>query len=580
MRKIIDPKTIGNDIAAGLTLGIESIPDAMASALLAAVNPIHGLYAVMLATPVGALFASSVFMSVQTTSAMSLVVASVPQVHSGENATASLLALAILTGVVMLILGLLKMGSMIRFVPNSVMTGFINAVAVMIVLGQLGDFTGYSSEYSNKVMKAVDTLFNLNQIHLQTLAVGIVTILLIVLLGDSKVKKFGLVIALAAASLLVPLFGWDTVAQVADIADIPDKLPRPTLPPLTVIPGLLIPALSLAFVGLVQGAGISQGFVNPDGKFPDSSGDFVGQGAANIAAGVFQGMPVGGSLSATSLVVSSGAKSRFGNISAGIVIAIMLLVFGSVVSSMAMPALAGLLIVVGFQTFKPQEISMVWKTGLVQQVVMLITFIATLMIPLQYAVLLGVVIAVLLYIGQQSNKVTIKEWTIRSGELPIEHDAPETLESDRVTVLKSYGSLFYAAAPVFEAQLPDVTEDTRNAAVILDLREKTDLGSTFLNVIERYAEKLQEHESKLMLAGMSKPARDQMHQTGMYEKIGSENIFRQTDVVGESLTEAYKQAAAWVASQGQTQAEPADVEEPEAGEGDGQGSPPEDETKS
>ena len=328
-------------------------------------------------------------------------------------------------------------------------------------------------------------------------------------------------------------------------------MPRPTLPPLSVIPALLIPALSLAFVGLVQGAGISKGFANPDGKFPDSSGDFVGQGAANIAAGFFQGMPVGGSLSATGLLVSSGAKSRFANIFAGITIAVTLLLFGGAVSALAMPALAGLLIVVGFQTLKPDQITMVWKTGNVQRAVMVITFVATLIIPLQYAVLVGVGMAILLFVFRQSNKITIKEWIIRPGELPLEHDAPETVEPARVIVLKSYGSLFFAVAPIFEAQLPTVTEETRNAAVILDLREKSDLGSTFLEVIDRYAGQLRQQESKLMLAGVCKPAREQLRQIGMYESIGGENIFHQSDVVGESLYEAYEEAAKWVESQPQ-----------------------------
>ncbi len=145
-RQFFNPRTIVTDTVAGLTLGIESIPDAMASGLLAAINPIHAVYAVMWATPVGALFASSVFMSVQTTSAMSLIVASVPQVHSGDNATESLFALAIITGIIMLAAGLLKLGSMVRFVPNSVMTGFVNGIAILIILGQLGDLTGYDTQ--------------------------------------------------------------------------------------------------------------------------------------------------------------------------------------------------------------------------------------------------------------------------------------------------------------------------------------------------------------------------------------------------------------------------------------------------
>ena len=172
----------------------------------------------------------------------------------------------------------------------------------------------YSSSGPNKLFKAFDLLFNLNQMLLPTLMVGIVTILLILTLEKTRLGALGIVAAIMVASMLVPLAGWTEVAQVADIADVPGSLPRLVLPPLAVIPPLIIPAFALAFVGLVQGAGISKNFVNPDGKYPDNSGDFVGQGAANIVAGFFQGMPVGGSMSATSLAVNAGARSRFANI--------------------------------------------------------------------------------------------------------------------------------------------------------------------------------------------------------------------------------------------------------------------------
>ena len=554
-RNIINRRTIVDDTVAGLTLGIESIPDAMASALLAAVNPIHGVYAVMLATPVGALFASSVYMSVQTTSAMSLIVASVPQVHSGDNAMASLFALAMITGIIMLILGLLKLGSLLRFVPNSVMTGFVNGIAVLIILGQLGDLTGYDTQGANKIAQTIDLFFNLDQVDLATLMVGITTILLIIVLEKTRLKSFGLVVALIVASLLVPLFNWDSVALVGDIAEIPDSLPLPTLPPLSVFPALLLPALSLALVGLVQGAGVSQNYVNPDGKYPDPSGDFSGQGVANIAAGLFQGMPVGGSLSATALVTSSGAKSRFANIFAGITMAIALLLFGGAISALAMPALAGLLIVVGFGTLKLDEVEMVWKTGNIQRVVMVITFVFTLLIPLQFAVLVGVSLAILLFVFNQSNKIVVKEWVIREGKLPLEQDAPAVVEPNKVMVLAPFGSLFFAAAQTFEEQLPKVEEDTLNAAVILHLRGRTDLGSTFLEVLERYAGDMQDHESRLMLAGVSDFSKDVIKLTGQIHHIGRENIFEATDEVGASILEAYYEAEAWVAENRPTESE-------------------------
>jgi len=540
----ISRRTIGSDLVAGLTLGVESVPDAMASAVLAGVNPIHGLYAVMLSTPVGALFTSSVFMSVQTTSALSLIVSQTPAV-SGENYAQSLFVLAILTGIFMLLAGVFKLGAFLRFVPNSVMTGFINGVAVLIILGQLGDLTGYYSEAPNKVLQTIDLGFNMNQIGIQSLMVGLVTILMIILLSETRLSKMSMVIAIIVASLLVPLFNWDSVALVEDISEIPGSLPRPVLPSLSLITALILPALSIAIVGLVQGAGVSQNYANPDGKYPDASRDFIGQGVANVATGIFQGMPVGGSLSATSLVVSSGARSRWANIFAGIVIAITVVVFGNFISKLAMSALAGLLIVIGFQTLRPDDVETVWKTGNVERVVMTITFVSTLLVPLQYAVLLGVVLSIVLFVFDQSNKVRLYEWVLESGELPLEQPAPEALPSNKAIILVPYGSLFYAAAPTFEEALPSV-KGTYHAVAILSLRGRPEVGSTLLAVLERYAETLKTNHSRLILAEVSSNVRRQLVHTGQIHSFGWENIYMATERFGESLLDAYQDANRWI----------------------------------
>lgn len=534
------------DAMAGLVLGIESIPDAMASALLAVVNPIHGAYAVMLATPVGALFASSTFMSVQTTSAMSLVVASVPQVHTGEDPTGSLLMLAILTGIFMLALGLLKMGKLLRFVPNSVLTGFINGIAFLIILGQLGDLTGYDTQGNNKVAETIDLFVNINRVDLPTLAVGVATIVLILQLEKTRLKALGMVAAMLIASLLVPLFNWDSVALVEDIAEIPSGLPRPILPPLSTIFGLIVPAMSLAFVGLVQGAGVSQNYVNPDGKYPDTSQDFVGQGAGNIVAGIFQGMPVGGSVSATAIIVNAGARSRLANVFAGITMAVVLLVFGGLVGKLALPTLAGLLIVIGFRTIRVDDAKLVWNTGQVQQVVMAITFVGTLLIPLQYAVLLGVALSIVLFVVQQSNQIQVKQWVLTDDGWPLEQEPPKELPSNEVVMLMPYGSIFFASAGALEEQLPDLTDETTNSVVVLILAMHSDLGSTMLEVVERYNQDLKKHKSKLMLSGVDTKVMTQLKQTGLTRKIGRRNIFEKKEVVGEAGHAAHEAAELWI----------------------------------
>jgi SulP family sulfate permease len=548
--------TLTEDLMAGVVLGVQSVPDGMASGLLALVNPVYGLYAYMVGTFTGALFTSSAFMSVQATGAMSLIVASVPQVTSGSDRNLYLFALAILTGVFMLAAGLLKLGKMVRFVPNAVMTGFINAVAINIILAQLGDFTGfYSTASSNfdlvsgRLPRTLDLLININQIHLPTLAVGLITIALILTLERTRLGALGLVLAMMASSLLVSLFNAENVRLVNDIATIPNSLPGPVLPPLTTFLPLIVPAISLAFVGLVQGAAISKSYANPDGEFPDASRDFVGQGVANIVSGLFQGMPVGGSMSATSIVTNAGARTRMANLIAGVTMAIVIVVFGGLVGRLAMPALAGLLIVIGFRTLKPDQVRTVWKTGTTQRVVMVMTFLASLLIPLQYAVLIGIAIAVVLYFVQQSNQVVIKQWQRPSERFPVETDPPATVPAGTVTVLVPYGSLFFATASLFEEQLPKVTAETRHAVVVLNLRRSNELGSTFIEVLGRYTRSLHAQDSRLMLCGLDMQLKNQLEQTRLIDVIGRENIFLRTEYIGQSLEQAYLAGGRWIAEQ-------------------------------
>ena len=151
---------------------------------------------------------------------------------------------------------------------------------------------------------------------------------------------------------------------MGDVTKVPNALPSFSLPNFSMIFQLILPAFALSVIGLVQGAGISQGYPNPDGKFPDPSGDFLGQGAANLAASFFHGMPCGGSLSGTAMVVNAGARSRWANFLVGVLIAATVLLFANLVELIAMPALAGLLIVIGFRTLDFPSIRTVWQTGL------------------------------------------------------------------------------------------------------------------------------------------------------------------------------------------------------------------------
>lgn len=538
--------TLKDDAVAGVVLGVQSVPDGFANGLLAGVNPVYGLYAYMVGVFTGGLFTSSAFMAVQGTGAMSIVIADVDQVHGVDDPNRALFTLAVMTGIVMLILGILKLGTILRFVSNAVMVGFINAVGVNIVLGQFNDFTGYEAEGGNRVVRALDTLFNIFAWHWPTVLVGTATIVLIVVLERTRLGALGMVVAIVVTSAAVEVLRIDGVAQLQDVADVPNALPRPFIPLLSEVPGLLVPALALAFVGLVQGAGISGNFPNPDGTYPDASRDFVGQGAANVAVGFFQGMPVGGSMSATSLVTNAGAKSRAALLIAGIVMGIAILLFANAISLIAMPALAGLLILVGIRTVKPHDLISVWKTGRTPAVVMSVTFVLTMLIPLQSAVLAGVGISVILHVVRTSNQVTMKRWMLQEDGSVLETDPPQAVGINEVIVLQPYGSLFFAAAPIFEESLPEVTKESKNSVVILRLRGRNDLGTTFMEVLYRYGEALDAAGSQLMIVSATERIQEQLAVTGVADIIGDDKIYSTDQLVGRTVRAAHADAIAWV----------------------------------
>jgi SulP family sulfate permease len=541
------------DFTAGLTFAVVNVPQGMANAVLATVNPVFGLYALMLATPIGALFTGSVYMNVSTTGALSVAAGDALIHYPADQKTGALITLVLLIGLVQLLAGVLKLGTLVRFVAHSVMTGFITGIAVNIALGALPDLTGYVSPYNRALLRLADTLLGWDKLDPLTTILGLLTIGLILGFDRTPVKKFSMIAALAVITVLSVLLsfvsGPTSLELVGDIAEIPRSLPYPMLPDLTLIPALLTPAIAIAIIGLVQGAGVGQSYPNPDGKYPNVSQDFTGQGIANIAAGFFQGIPCGGSMSGTAVSINAGAQTRWANIFAGILVAVIVLLFVNIVKLVPMTALGGLLVVVGIQNIRPEQVTTVWQTGLVPRTAMVITFVATVAMPLQIAILLGVVISILLHVFQSSNRVEIVEIVPAEAGFPIEQPPPDNLPDNQVTILFVYGSLFFAAASTFEERLPEADE-ARGAVVILIVRGRVEVGSTFIGVLLRYNEALRANGGKLMLAGVSSTLKEQLDRTGSTAIIGEENLFMVQPQLGAPANEALSAARAWLADKG------------------------------
>jgi SulP family sulfate permease len=535
-----------HDLLAGLTLSVTQIGLTLAYTIVAGVPPVHGLYATMVGTPVGALTASTQRMAMVTTAALSLTVGATLAVLPADQRVPGLLVLTVLTGLMMLAAGLLRAGGLTRFISNAVMVGFMAGVAVQIVLGQLGALTGFSSAQQNKVLKAVDLAGHAGQIDPATAAIGVITIAIILLVSLTRARLFAMAAALVAGTVIAVLPAFSSVAVIGDIAPVSGGFPLPHLPDLSLVPRLLVPALSLTIIGLVQGAGISRAVRNADGTSGDMSRDFTAQGLANVAGGFFGGATLGGSVAATAVNVRAGARTRWAAVFAGLFVIALVLVAAPLVAAVPQAVTAGIVIVAAAGAIKLVAMRDVWTADRLSALVMAITFVLVLVIPLEYAVLAGAAISVLKYIYLASVDIKVVRLEIDEHGRARECAPPRTLENGSVTVLDIYGSLFFAAGPKVKELLPEPA-GARHAVVVLRLRGRGTLHSASLQLLRDYAASLAAGGGRLLLAGVGPEMRDQLERTGLLATLGEDAVVEATETAYGSCQLAERRGRAWAA---------------------------------
>jgi SulP family sulfate permease len=375
------------------------------------------------------------------------------------------------------------------------------------------------------------------------LLVGAATFGLLLLLTRTRLASYASVVALAVPSLLA--LALPTVTTVADVGEIPTGIPLPHLPPLSLFfsTSVLTGAVVIAVIVLVQGAGVAEAAPNPDGTPSDTNGDFKAQGIANLAAGLFRGQPVGGSVGQTALNAAAGARTRWASIFSGLWMLAILSVLSGFVGRVAMPSLAAILIFAAVSSVKVDEIRMVTRTGASSVVAMVTTFLATLFLPIAAAVGIGVALSLLLQLNREALDLRVVELALLPDGGFEERSAPTTLLGRGVTLLDVYGSLFYAGARTLAARLPD-PQGAAAPVVVLRLRGRTALGVTSFKVLTVYARQLEEVGGRLFLSGVTPDLLAQFRRT---EASGASavEIFPASELLGESSAEAYAAALDW-----------------------------------
>lgn len=543
-----------SNVVSGLATGLFSIPEGMAYAQLAGVNPIFGLYSGIVATMVASMTTGTVLMMSTLTSAIALATGSVLQNAGIQDSQmpAALFTITFLVGTIMFVLGILRLGSIVNFVSNAVMTGFVAGASLLIILGQEHHLTGYSPVGADQWQKTLNWLQNIGQWDMTTVAVSVAVIALMVILKRIRLlEKYAPIIVLALASLVVNGMGIQT-ELVGSIATIPNSLPPFTIPDFSLVSQLALGSVSVALVALAQGAGISTAVPNPDGSKASQSRDFIGEGLGNLVGSFFQSMGTGGSLSRTGISVGAGANSRWGGIFAGLWLGLIVLLFGSSAEKVPLAVIGGMLTVIGVELIVARVPSarLILRTGAWEPIAaMAITFVSALFIPLQYTIFLGAALSLILYVVASANKFRLQQ-AVRLDDGGWEmHDAPKTLASRAVTVIVVQGLDFFAEVPTLDEQMP-AARGSSGAVVVLVLRDMRNITSTAIKWLQHYAKELRSGGSVLMLADVNPAVHATLQKSGALEQLGSENVFAATARVLEAENLAWAAAQKWLAQEG------------------------------
>ncbi len=396
------------DLLSGLTVAVVLLPQAIAYALIAELPPQTGLYAAIVAAIVGALWGSSSHLHTGPTNAASLLVLSslvTVAIPGSPEYLAAAGLMAIMVGLLRTLMGVARLGVLVNFVSDSVVLGFTAGAGILISANQLRHLLRLDIPSSPSFFETTLSLFqHLSEAHLLSLLLGIGTIVVMLLVKRFRPKWPGAFIGMVAAALAVGLLGLDQRGVL-----VLGELPR-SLPPLARLPLLDIAligrisagALAVSAIGLVEAMSIARSIAAYTGERIDSNQEFVGQGLANIAAGFLSGYTCSGSFTRSAVNYAAGGRTPLASVFSGLWVLIAMLLFAPLAAYLPRTALAGVLIVTAIGMIDRAEMKRIWHTSRGDSIIMVATIIATLIFPLEFAVLSGMIVSFARFIVKTS----------------------------------------------------------------------------------------------------------------------------------------------------------------------------------
>jgi len=535
-----------DDFLAGLTGAIVALPQGVAFASIAGMPPEYGLYAGMVPAIVAALFGSSWLLVSGPTTAASIVLFSALSKYAVPGSAEYVqlaLTLTVMVGIIQLTMGLARLGTLVNFISHSVVTGFTAGASILIAASQLKHFFGVSIPRGGHLHNTLHAIFiQWQEFNPYVIGVGLITIFSGLLIKRFLPRVPYMIISMLAGSIaafgLAKFFG-SQVTNIPVVGALPSSLPPLSAPRFTMenIRILAPAALATTLFALTEAVSIARSLAVKSGQHLDGNQEFVGQGLSNIVGSFFSGYVATGSFNRSGLNYQAGAKTPLAAVFAGALLMVVVLLVAPWAVYLPNAAMAGILFLVAWGLIDFQRIRRILTTSKSESIILLTTFLATLFLELEFAILFGVMLSLALYLNRTSHPHVLSRVPDPRHPMRSFTTDPSLPECPQLKIVRIDGSLFFGAIPHVDEQLRAMRRthpDQNHLLLVFSGINFIDMaGADFLAELVK---KEKEEGGLLYLYDIKKPVCDEIQQEGYLDLIGADNIFESKD---EAIAEIF-----------------------------------------
>jgi SulP family sulfate permease len=535
-------KYFKSDIYAGLSVATLCIPQNMAYALIAGLNPIYGLYTSIVSQIISTLTGKSSYIIVGPTNLMAMAIASNLNMVQQSRYLEIVILLTFLVGVFQIIAGLFKFGKLVRYVSHPVIVGLTTGAALIIGIGQIKNFLGVSLQSTyNMFDELYKLVLSFTSINLIAILMGILTILIIVILEKSKYKVPSYLFGVLVVTILTMVFGFDKMINTVGSLDLDTfSLSIPTLNIGTVF-NISTKALAVALVGLIQTLAVVKSVSTRSNEELDINKEFLSQGVMNLGLSFFNGFASSASFTNTFANYQGGAKTRISELVSAISILIFIVFFNFFIKFIPISSLAGLVLIVAYNMVDQNEVKEILNATKADTLIFILTFLATISLPrIEYAVYFGVLLS-LISVLKDSSEASVSHLKYdEDSHAKIVTTEPEEIADDEYIILDLVGDFTFSSADSFKDKLENVSD--AGCGYIIRIRNIDNIDITSINELKKFIKEVQDNDREVLISGVNDNKYKILKNLGIIQLIGEENIFYKSDMILSSTVNAVEKA--------------------------------------